>query len=181
MFNFSNVFKVIFILADKLESFENWFNFIDEDLDIRHESLNIQIDELQEITLKMVDETERKLIEKLDKCQEPLAKRSRTVRNEIKVQTTMKNFPFKSLNSIQNTNIGFVRDDNRDFKTSVDEEIESSINSDEDDDSDNGWGSYMTDSDDYMDGFGWNHDYFNEYDDDDEDDYGEDSNNCTIQ
>lgn len=172
-------------LADKMESFENWFNFMDEDLDIRYESLNIQFDELEVNVLDIVDKTEERLLSKIYKSQESQAKRPKISKTVLKDINTIKNFPFKSINSMKKLDVGVLRDENKDLKNSMDEDIELSVNSDTDSDD---WGSYMTDSDNYFDdyhhhhqfhGFHDYHDFDGENDDDDSDNDPMDT--CTIQ
>jgi hypothetical protein len=48
---------------------------MDEDLDIRYESLNIQFDELEVNVIEIVDKTEERLLSKVYKSQESRAKR----------------------------------------------------------------------------------------------------------
>jgi hypothetical protein len=48
---------------------------MDEDLDIRYESLNIQFDELEVNVIEIVDKTEERLLSKVYKSQELRAKR----------------------------------------------------------------------------------------------------------
>ena len=165
---------------------------MDEDLDIRHESLNIQFDELEENAFKLVDQTEERLLSKINKSQPPRSKRARISKKEVNLVNTIKNFPFKSINSMKKVDIGVLRDENKDFKNSIDEDIESSDNSDADSDD---WGSYMTDSDDYFEGFHHHHHHHHTlplfrglhhhhdaFDEDEDDDSEVDpTDNCSIQ
>jgi hypothetical protein len=141
---------------------------MEEDLDIRYESLNIQIDELQEKALKSVDEIEEKLLEKISQTLEPSAKRTRynsSSRNKKSVVNIFKNFPFKSFTGIDKLKIGRLRDENKGGKVDLDETLEVSSNDgydDDDDDNDSdhyGYGDYG-----YNDPFG---DWFSDDEDDD--------------
>jgi hypothetical protein len=161
---------------------------MDEDLDIRYESLNIQFDELEVNVIEIVDKTEERLLSKVFKSQESRAKRPKISKTVLKEINTIKNFPFKSINSMKKLDVGVMRDENIDLKNSIAEDIESSVNSDTDSDD---YGSYMTDSDNYFDDYHHHHYHqfhgfhdYHDFDDDEDDD--DDSDNdpmdtCTIQ
>ena len=65
---------------------------MDEDLDIRYESLNIQFDELEVNVIEIVDKTEERLLSKVYKSQELRAKRPKISKTVLKKINTIKNF-----------------------------------------------------------------------------------------
>ena len=155
---------------------------MEEDLDIRYESLNIQYDEILQKALKTVDETEEKLLSKIHETREPPAKRGRfnkSAKNKNAIVHTLKNFPFGTIKGFDKSNIGYLRDENRGYRVDLDESIQSSNQSDYDDEDED---------DDMSDGYGWDlgyddsMDYDNGwYHDDDDDDENEDfTEGCTI-